>query len=342
MGQTPPYQHVPAPKPQSSMMQPSSLHQMMMTQPTRINDQTMQMNLQGGGLSARQQQPLQPAPLMQPAPSVQQVGAPQMRPPMTQQYNQKFIDNSHHSLQQPPLSQGYAQAPTVNRPQSNTSFAGVRVNGGGRTTGKEKGVVGQQATLPTHQAHQANQGHQQGFSQRAVGQPAHHMQQSSLQMGHQGSMQQGMPQAHKAPMPMEQGHQNLQPGLGGQTLQQGHQGMVTHQGIQQAHQASPQDHQALPQNTVQQPQGVVGQPMYQHPQHTQHTQPQPQRPPQTYLAQQPQMIPAAVQHVVQQPQPIRPPSRQQRAYRTLRQDRDAEGKRLWTFASVVQVLSEIR
>merc|ERR1719381_389742 len=77
MGQTPQYQHVPAPKPQSSMMPQSTLHQMMMpqpmmTQPTRINDQSMQMNLQGGVLSnPRQTQPLQPAPThRQPAPTI--------------------------------------------------------------------------------------------------------------------------------------------------------------------------------------------------------------------------------------------------------------------------------
>merc|ERR1719419_868620 len=137
---------------------------------------------------------------------------------------------------------------------------------------------------------------------------------------------------------MQQGHQGLQQGMTNLNMQQGHQGMATHQGIPQGHQVLPQTHQEMRQDNVQQPQGIVGQPMYQQPQHIQHSQPQPQRPPQTYMNQQPQMVPATVQRVPQ-PQPIRPPSRQHRAYRTLRQDRNEEGKRLWTFASVVQVLS---
>jgi len=332
-GHAQPYQSVPAPKP-SSMMGQSQLHQMMMpqpmmTQPTRINDQTMQMNLQGGVLNAaRQTQPLQPAPThRQPAPTMmpqpptgQQVGT-QMRPPMTATY-QNSMEKSHHPVQQQPLSHGYDSTGTVNRQQSNTSsFAGI---------------VGQPNT---HQTHQNHQGHDQGLPQR-VGQQTHHIQQQGLHNGHQAALQQGMHQLnpHKAQLPIQQGHQSLTQGMTNMTLQQGHQGITAHQGgIQQGHQVLPQSHQDIHQDNVQQPQGIVGQTIYHQPQHTQHSQSQPQRPPQTFMAQ-PQMVPATVQHVPQ-PQPIRPPSRQQRAYRTLRQTKDAEGKRLWTFASVVQVLS---
>jgi len=239
---------------------------------------------------------------------------------MTQQYNQKSIENSHHPLQQQPLSHGYDSG--INRQQNNQSFAGI---------------VGQPNT---HQTHQNHQGHEQGLPQR-VGQSSHHIPQQGLQTGHQVGVQQGMHHQinqHKAQLSMQHGHQGLQQGMTNLTLQQGHQGMTTHQGIQQGHQVLPQSHQEIHQDNAQQPQGIVGQPMYQQPQHTQHSQPQPQRPPQTFMAQQPQVVPATVQHVPQA-QPIRPPSRQHRAYRTLRQDRNEEGKRLWTFASVVQVLS---
>merc|ERR550534_1625726 len=138
MGQTQQYQHVPAPKPQNSMMSQSSLHQMMMpqqmmTQPPRINDQTMQLNLQGGVMSTgRQTQPLQPAPMhRQPAPTImsqqptgQQIGAPQMRPPMTQQYNHSSMEKSHHTLPQQ-LSHGYDSTVTLNRQQSNQSLRSI-------------------------------------------------------------------------------------------------------------------------------------------------------------------------------------------------------------------------